>query len=149
MKVERILVPLDFSDHSERALTSAIEFAKKFSAAIDLLHSYRISYSGILPFGDVFPAALYADVRKHAAEELSKAHQSVQDAGVACATHLSEDEPSHAIVAAAEELSSDLIVMGTHGRTGLEHIALGSVAERTVRAAPCPVLTINQSREES
>lgn len=146
MNVERILVPLDFSEHSERALDAAIELAKKFSASIDVLHSYRISYSGVLPFGDVFPAALYADVRKHATEELDKARDTVKKAGVECAAHLSEDDASHAIVHAAEELSSDLIVMGTHGRTGLEHIALGSVAERTVRTAPCPVLTMNQSR---
>ena len=69
MKVERILVPFDFSDHSKRALDHAIGFAKKFEAAIDLLHSYRIHYPGVLPFGDVFPATLYDDVRNAASPD--------------------------------------------------------------------------------
>ena len=146
MKIERILVPLDFSEHSERALSHALGLAEKFAAAIDLLHSYRISYGGLVPYGVDFPATVYEDIRRYATAEMGKARDRVQAAGVACATHLTQDEPSRAIVSAAEELSADLIVMGTHGRTGLEHVALGSVAERTIRTAPCPVLTINRSR---
>jgi universal stress protein A len=145
MKVEKILVPMDFSDHSKRALEQAVSLAKTFGASIDLLHSYRINYSGVMPYGADFPAAVYEDIRKHASSEMDKAQADVSDAGVSCQMHLSQEEPSHAIANAAEELGSDLIVMGTHGRTGLAHIALGSVAERTVRAAPCPVLTINQN----
>ena len=143
MKVEKILVPMDFSDHSRQALEQAVGLAKTFGASIDLLHSYRINYSGVMPYGADFPAAIYEDIRNHATSELTKAHDGVREAGVECQMHLSQDEPSHAIARTAEELSSDLIVMGTHGRTGLAHIALGSVAERTVRTAPCPVLTIN------
>jgi universal stress protein A len=145
MKVEKILVPMDFSDHSRKALEHAIELATKFGASVDLLHSYRINYSGVMPYGADFPAALYEDIHSHASTELTKLHEIVEKAGVKCEMHLSQDEPSHAIAEAAKELSSDLIVMGTHGRTGLAHIALGSVAERTVRTAPCPVLTINEN----
>lgn len=149
MKIEKILVPLDFSEHSERALERAIEFGKKFDAALELLHSYRINYSGVMAFADVIPAGLYEDIRNHAGEELNKARDRVRKAGLECGMHLTEDEASHAITTAAKDLSADLIIMGTHGRTGLAHIALGSVAERTVRTAPCPVLTINLDVEES
>jgi nucleotide-binding universal stress UspA family protein len=142
MKIERILVPVDFSESSSVAVGHAIEFAKAFDSKIDLLHSYQIQPSAVVPYQVAFPAGIFEELREAAKEQLGKVSDRVTAAGVECHMHLSQNLPSSAIVDAADELSADLIVMGTRGLTGLKHIALGSVAERTVRTAPCPVLTV-------
>ena len=94
------------------------------------------------PYGPAFPASIYEGVREAAKDRIRKLHERVEAAGVASKMHLSSDVPSYAVEEAAKELDVDLIVMGTRGLTGLKHVVLGSVAERTVRFAPCPVLTV-------
>ncbi len=143
MSIKRILVPIDFSATSAVAVEYAIEFAKAFDAEIDLLHSYQINPGAIAPYGPVLPDVLFDSLRDAASEQLEKVYDKVRAAGVTAKTHLSNNVPSYAIVDAVEELSCDLIIMGTRGRTGLKHVFLGSVAERTLRHAPCPVLTVN------
>ncbi|MBW2387270.1 MAG: universal stress protein [Deltaproteobacteria bacterium] len=147
MSMKRILVPVDFSATSAAAVEYAIEFAKAFDAEIDLLHSYQINPGAITPYGPVLPDALFDSLRAAASEQLEKVHGQVRAAGVEAKTHLSNNVPSYAIVDAAQELSSDLIIMGTRGLTGIKHVFLGSVAERTLRHAPCPVLTVNHPDE--
>jgi nucleotide-binding universal stress UspA family protein len=71
---------------------------------------------------------------------------SHKDAGIPIETHLTEGLPHERIIAVAEEVGAELIVMGTHGRTGLAHLLVGSVAERVVRASPIPVLTVPSSK---
>ena len=142
MKIQKILVPIDFSEESLVALDYAIEFAKAFDAVIDLMHSYQINPGALVPYGPAIPVDIYEDLRHAATVELQKVQKRAQEAGVESHLHLSQDVPASAIVDAAKELSSDLIVIGTRGLTGLKHILLGSVAERTVRYAPCPVLTV-------
>jgi universal stress protein A len=143
MTLNRILVPVDFSPSSAAAVEYAIEFAKAVGAEIDLLHSYQINPGAITPYGPVFPDSLFDAIRSAAAEQLAKVYDQVHASGIKAKTHLSCNVPSYAIVDAAEELSSDLIIMGTRGLTGLKHVFLGSVAERTLRHAPCAVLTVN------
>lgn len=143
MKISRILVPVDFSEHSAAAVEQAIEFAKAFDAEIDLLHSYQIGPGTVTPYGPAFPPNLYEELRVAASNQLAKVSDKVRAAGIEVKAHLSHDVPSYAIIEAAKSLSSDLIIMGTRGLTGLKHVVLGSVAERTVRGAPCPVLTLN------
>lgn len=145
--LKKILVPVDFSATSAAAVEYAIEFAKAFDAEIDLLHSYQINPGAITPYGPVFPDNLYESLRAAASEQLEKVYGQVSAAGVVAKTYLSNSPPSYAIVDAAEEFSSDLIIMGTRGLTGLKHVFLGSVAERTLRHAPCPVLTVNHPDE--
>ena len=140
---KRILVPVDFSADSAAAVEYAIEFAKSMDAEIDLLHSYQMHPGAITPYGTVLPANFLEDLRVAALEQLQKVCDQVQAAGVPVKMHLHHDVPSYAIIDAAKELSSDLIIIGTRGLTGLKHVVLGSVAERTVRHAPCPVLTLN------
>ena len=147
MKINRILVPVDFSESSESAVEHAIEFAKAFGSEIDLLHSYQITPGSVLPYDAAFPPSIFDDLRSAATEQLTKVRDRVQAAGVECKMHLSQEVPSHAIQQAADELKADLIVMGTRGLSGLKHVVLGSVAERTVRIAPCPVLTVNQKSD--
>ncbi len=88
------------------------------------------------------PSALLDDARRAARDRLRARAEKIQAEGVEVRIHLGNGPPGEAISSSAEELESDLIVMGTHGYTGLKHVLLGSVAERTLRTAPCAVLTV-------
>jgi nucleotide-binding universal stress UspA family protein len=141
-RFETILVPVDFSDHSKEALDTAIQIAHQFGSTVHLLHCYHIQTAGISPYGIVLPEGYYADIRDAAAKRLSDWHELVSNEGIQTESILSADSPSVAISLTAEEIGADLIVMGTRGLAGLKHAMLGSVAERVVRLAPCPVLTV-------
>ena len=141
-RFETILVPVDFSDHSKEALDTAIQIAHLFGSTIHLLHCYHIQTAGISPYGIVLPSGYYADIRDAAEKQLNDWLELVSNEGIQSETILSADSPSLAINLAAEEVEADLIVMGTRGLSGLKHAVLGSVAERVVRLAPCPVLTV-------
>jgi nucleotide-binding universal stress UspA family protein len=143
-RFETILVPVDFSDHSKEALDTAIQMAVLFGSTVHLLHCYHIQTAGISPYGIVLPEGYYADIRDAAAKRLSDWHELVSNEGIQTESILSADSPSVAINLTAEEIGADLIVMGTRGLAGLKHAMLGSVAERVVRLAPCPVLTVKQ-----
>jgi nucleotide-binding universal stress UspA family protein len=94
------------------------------------------------PYGPALPDNTHQALRESAQSRIGADRDRVHEAGVKVNAHLSADVPSHAIVEAAKELDVDLIVMGTRGLTGLRHVLLGSVAERTVRAVSCPVITV-------
>jgi nucleotide-binding universal stress UspA family protein len=139
---ETILVPVDFSEHSEEALDTAIQMARLFESTIHLLHCYHIQTAGISPYGIVLPSGYYEDIREAAEKRLNDWHEKVSGEGVKVESILSADSPSLAINLAAAEVQANLIVMGTRGLSGLKHAMLGSIAERVVRLAPCPVLTV-------
>jgi nucleotide-binding universal stress UspA family protein len=141
-RFETILVPVDFSDHSKEALDSAVQIAQLFGSTIHLLHCYHIQTAGISPYGIVLPSGYYDDIREAAQKRLNDWHEQIFSEGIKVESRLSADSPSLAINLAAEEISADLVVMGTRGLSGLKHAMLGSVAERVVRLAPCPVLTV-------
>ena len=141
-RFETILVPVDFSDHSKEALDTAIQIAHLFGSTIHLLHCYHIQTAGISPYGIVLPSGYYADIRAAAERHLNDWYEMVSNEGIQSESILSVDSPSIAINLAVEEVEADLIVMGTRGLSGLKHAVLGSVAERVVRLAPCPVLTV-------
>jgi nucleotide-binding universal stress UspA family protein len=141
-RFETILVPVDFSDHSKEALDTAIQIAHLFGSTVHLLHCYHIQTAGISPYGIVLPSGYYADIRAAAEKHLNDWYEMVSNEGIQSESILSADSPSLAINLAAEEVEADLIVMGTRGLSGLKHAVLGSVAERVVRLAPCPVLTV-------
>jgi glycine betaine transporter len=141
-RFETILVPVDFSDHSKEALDTAIQIAHLFGSTVHLLHCYHIQTAGISPYGIVLPSGYYADIRAAAEKHLNDWYEMVSNEGIQSESILSADSPSLAINLAAEEVAADLIVMGTRGLSGLKHAVLGSVAERVVRLAPCPVLTV-------
>jgi nucleotide-binding universal stress UspA family protein len=139
---ETILLPVDFSKHSEEALDTAVQLARLFGSTIHLLHCYHIQTAGISPYGIVLPSGYYEDIREAAEKRLNDWHEKVFGEGVKVESILSADSPSLAINLAAAEIQANLIVMGTRGLSGLKHAMLGSVAERVVRLAPCPVLTV-------
>ena len=142
----RILVPVDFSEHSARALDDAIGLAKKFGAELHLLHCYEVYPAGAVgfPYNVAIPETYEREIREAATARLTSWREKVTAQGVRAEQHLVMDRPSHGIAALAEKLPADLIVIGTYGLTGLKHVLLGSVAERTVRHAPCPVLTVKR-----
>jgi universal stress protein A len=146
---QSLLVPIDFSDHSRAALELAIDLARETGGRIHLLHAYEVPLGTIPPYGVAVPEALLSQVRDAAARRIEKAAKKVRDAQIECETHLLHASPAEAIVEAARTLQADLVVISTRGLTGLKHVLLGSVAERTVRTAPCPVLTVRAQEESS
>ncbi len=142
MQWRKILVPMDFSEDSEAALGKAIEFAKVFGASIHLLHVFEYpTYVGT-PWGTSFPPGAFSEVRTRAAAFLAERTEKVEAEGIQATAESEEGRPSEVIVAVAERIDADLIAMGTRGLTGVRHVLLGSVAERTLRHAPCPVMTV-------
>lgn len=142
LPVRTILVPIDFSDPSRAALGKARELAEHWGAALRLLHAYSPP-SGLPPGFAMDPdfEAKVAQAAEHALRDLARECGAASNVRVT--VEVARGGPVEAIVAQAR--GADLVVMGTHGRTGLAQARLGSVAERVVRTAPCPVLTVHSS----
>jgi len=141
-RFRKILVPIDFSDHSSAALDLAIDLARTYGATLHLLHCYPIDPGAISPYGLVIPEGFDRDVREAAGRELARWGDKVAAANVAVEQHLSSMFPAEVIARTADEIGADLVVMGTRGLSGLKHVLLGSIAERVLRLAHCPVLTV-------
>lgn len=144
MQVRSILVPTDFSESASRALEHAVGLAKTFRARIDLLHAYQVPIQIGVGEPVPLPQEFFDQMRERAQRRLDDLAAKLSSDGVEVRTHLALEAASRAIVEAAEQLGVDLIVMGTRGLTGMKHVLLGSVAERTVRLAPCPVMTVKE-----
>jgi len=138
---QRILVPVDFSGPSRAALETAIEIAKRWpGSSVTVLHVYGVPVYAYVE-GTVLPPQILSEIAGAAQDAVAKLCSEYKDSGVTLKP-VSELGTPMDIVRRAGEEKFDLIVMGTHGRTGLPHIVLGSVAEKVVRNAPCPVLTV-------
>jgi nucleotide-binding universal stress UspA family protein len=140
-EIRKIVVPTDFSAHADAALDYAVFLARKLGASIDLVHAYQLPFKP-LPFEIAYPQGLFADIQKYAQQSLERLRQNVAAQGVEVRAEAIEGSPSEVIVEFAERTGADLIAMGTRGLTGVKHVVLGSVAERTLRHAPCPVVTL-------
>jgi nucleotide-binding universal stress UspA family protein len=141
--VQRILVPLDFSDASSRALEYAKTFAERFSASIELLHVVPNPYvPNASPFYTPLPENFLDDLKSDARKRLNEALTPEEREAFKVRGMVIVGDPLAEIVSHAARENADLIVMGTNGRKGMAHVFLGSVAERVVRTAPCPVLTV-------
>lgn len=143
--VRRILHPSDFSRASGAALMKSIETAKDSDAELLILHVLSTATVPVAPEGYMSPKAyeeLYASARNWAQKQLDGLLAKARRAGVRATALLLEGVPHEQIVRAARSKRADLIVIGTHGRTGLAKFFLGSVAARVVAMAPCPVLTV-------
>jgi nucleotide-binding universal stress UspA family protein len=146
--LRRILVPTDFSRSSENALAYAAAFAEKFGAEVVLLHVVQ-DLALFVPEAVMAAPPLTAPVGQFlAAARQALEHAAAGVGGVTIRPEVAEGVPYEEIVRQAREHDVDLIVMGTHGRTGLAHVLLGSVAEKVVRRAPCPVLTVRHPEHE-
>lgn len=140
--LRRILCPIDFSEHSARAVRRARALADWYSAEVRLLHAYHVL--PIAPFApEMQPALLLTEeYRAELARELLRFAESRGPFRTPPQTAVAEGAPAASILAAARDWAADLIVIGTHGRSGLPRFVLGSVAEQVLRHAPCPVLTV-------
>lgn len=144
-KIEKIFVPTDFSPCSQEAIAYAVFLAEQLNATILLTHilepiSYPIDFAMIE----------YADYdQMKTVQALDRIARSWRQKGIRIETHLFKGNPVTEIVKKAKELECDLIVMGTHGRTGMAHLMTGSVAERVIRTASVPVLTVRQQTGET
>ncbi len=144
MKIQHILVPVDFSDSSLKALQGAEEIAARFGAELHLFHSHPINFIASSPYAPVLPVYYFEDLARAAAKQLHDWRIEHCGEKITVHEHLSEEPPAPAILECAKEIDADMIVMGTRGLSGLKHVLMGSVAERVVQRADCPVLTIKE-----
>lgn len=139
-KIKKILVPTDFSPSSKVAVDYAATIAKQFHAEIVLIHVIESSAYSVT---DTLIVVNHEAALKTTAEALmDNLHKACVERGLSVTTDLVSGVPYREIVKKAERDGIDLIVIGTHGRTGVERLLLGSVAEKVVRLATCPVLTV-------
>jgi len=142
IKIERVLVPTDFSDSARHALTYGVSFAREFGAELLLVHvveNLTVGYAS-----DLFPvpmAEVSEEISGYARSELGKLAAEVREKGVAVREIVAQGKPSAEIVRIAGEEQADLIVLGTHGKGMLDKALFGSTTERVIRKAPCPVLS--------
>jgi nucleotide-binding universal stress UspA family protein len=144
-QIQSILCPVDFSAGSERAVEQAAALAQLTGASLELLHVYPIPVLS-LPEGQVTATPEYvARVLTIAQDELEKLSDPLIARGIRVKTTLLDGQPIETIVRYAKESGASMLVLGTHGRTGIRHFALGSTAERVVRLADVPVLTVRNA----
>jgi nucleotide-binding universal stress UspA family protein len=143
---ETILVPHDFSEHSEAALRLARDLAARLGSRIHLLHVIRpfvVAYPTWTGGADAVAPEAFAAMERGAEQALRNEAEKTLPRGASFETHVvSGATIAGTIREFAKKIGADLIVMGTHGRTGFAHAFLGSSTERTLRDAPCPVLTV-------
>jgi nucleotide-binding universal stress UspA family protein len=146
---KNILVPTDFSEAANDALEYALSLAKIFQSKLFLMHVYEpMIYYSDAPMGMPDLIELEQGVRTSAERSLQQLHEKFiktreSEFGIIpVETLLVQGKPFVEIIKAAREKTADLIILSTHGRSGLEHILLGSVTEKVVRKSPCPVLTV-------
>jgi len=146
-QIRRILVPVDFSANARKAVTYANAFARQFGAAVTFLHVVQVNYA-YGEFGAIDFTALEREMRTGAQKELDALLATARSAGIAADALIREGSPAKIIADVARELGSDLLVVSTHGYTGLKHVLMGSIAEQVVRYAPCPVLVVREQEQE-
>lgn len=140
--IKNILVPVDFSEGSRAAAQYAVDLARMSGASITLFHAYGLPITSY-PEGFAMPAELLTTLASDAQHAVQKLARELAPEGSPKIQAISEmGLPVQAIVERARSGEFNLIVMGTHGRTGLSRLLIGSVAERVVRLAHCPVLTV-------
>ena len=143
--ITNILVPVDFSPHAEHAFTYATTLAERFGARLALLYVVDDSFVTGGWSSEIYVPnvpELMENLIADADRRLATLKASAAALGLTAETAVIRGRPAPAIVEHAKNGAFDLIVMGTHGRTGVSHVVMGSVAERVLRKAPCPVLTV-------
>lgn len=142
----RILAATDFSAGSDEALTHAIALAKQSNAELEIVYVMELGVEEF-PFGLTAYGSNLAGLLAHIDRQLEDRAARAQKEGVTCHTKTLEGSASTEVIQRARDTGAELVVVGTHGRTGLAHILLGSVAEKIVRRSTCPVLTVPYSKK--
>lgn len=143
---ETILAPVDFSEHSELALEHAVGLAREVDADLQILHVVEeITYPDFYYPAPATGEQMASEIRDRVSERLQEALGRIEELGVRAGVHVVEDRPAPGIADFAEETGADLVVVGTHGLTGVKRALLGSVAEGVIRRSVPPVLTVKTS----
>jgi universal stress protein A len=146
--LRQILVPIDFSACSRKALEYAVPLARQFGARLVLLHVMPVNYFVGSEFGPVDLPIPEAEWRAASEKELQSFADRTIGSQALYETQIRQGQPMVEITACADEINADLILVSTHGRTGLRHVLVGSVTENVVRYAPCPVLVVREHEHE-
>ena len=144
MATQHLLVPVDFSENAQQALEYAIRLASKLEARLTLLHVIQALPLGGGDMGVTVPYTYLEVLEAEIARRMQACLERVTAVGLEGESIIVKGVPFQEILETAKTQQVDLIVMGTYGRTGLQHVLLGSVAEKVVRLAPCPVLVVRQ-----
>jgi nucleotide-binding universal stress UspA family protein len=143
--IKKILVPIDFSDYSKSALKYAVNFCKNCQAEMFLIYVVEpVIYPPDFSMGQIAIPSVNAEWDERARQELDKLAKEQIPSSVPVKTIIKTGKPFIEIIETAGELDIDLIIIATHGRSGVEQILFGSTAEKVVRKAPCPVLTLRE-----
>jgi len=140
--VQHILVPVDFSDNTAAVLEWAAHLAEEHGSRVTLLHAYHLPVEFQQLEGAYLPPDFWQSVRSEAEATLREHAETLRRKGIGVEIAVCEGYAATVIIEEAATRRADLIVIGTHGRSGLKHLLLGSIAERVVQKAPCPVLTV-------
>lgn len=147
MRISSIMVPVEYSEHCRRALETAGVWAERLGARVEVIHVWDhpplVSSDTTVSQPGGEKRSLFELIGENAEKEMREFVGSARvPASVEVTQHLESGEPASAILAAAERRGADLIVVSTHGRRGIRHFLMGSVAEEVVRLSPVPVLTV-------
>ena len=142
IEVRHILVAVDFSEHAKAVIEWGTHLAEEHGSRLILLHAYHLPVEFQQLEGAYLPPDFWGNVKTEAHESMARYAAGLEQRGLEVEQVVREGYPAAVITDEAETQGADLIVIGTHGLSGLKHLLLGSIAERVVQKAPCPVLTV-------
>lgn len=143
--IKKILVPIDFSEYSKSSLRYAVNFARNFNSELLLVYVVEpVIYPPDFSMGQIGIPSMDAEMDRRAVDELKSLAKAEIPEGVPCRTIVKTGKPFIEIIETAKEDNVDLIIIASHGHTGVEHLLFGSTADKVVRKAPCPVLTLRE-----
>ena len=142
IEVRRILVPVDFSDHADAVIEWGAHLAEVHRSSVVVLHAYHLPVEFQQLEGAYLPPDFWTNVKEEAEQSLGRYIERLQKRELDVEMRVREGYPATVIVEEASSMPADLVVIGTHGLSGLKHLLLGSIAERVVQKSPCPVLTV-------
>jgi nucleotide-binding universal stress UspA family protein len=145
IEIRTILVPIDFSDSARAVIEWAAHLARESKSKLVLFHAYHLPVEFQQLEGAYLPPDFWANVKAETQTSLDRYETELRESGHSVESVVREGYAATAIIDEATECGADLIVIGTHGLSGLQHMLLGSIAERVVQKAPCPVLTVKAS----
>jgi len=149
IELRKILVPIDFSDYSKKALHYAIPFARQFRATVYLLYVVEPTiYPADFSFGQIGMPNVENELRTKGEQELRELISNEIKGAVPAEAFVKVGLPFVEVVSFAKDEKIELIIVATHGHTGVEHVLFGSTAEKIVRKAPCPVLVVRSDERD-
>lgn len=150
LNIKKILVPIDFSEYSKMSLDYAIQFSQIFESELFLIYVIEpIIYPSDFGLGQIPINQVDFEIQSRAEDELKKLMNEKMPSDIKCTCLVRTGKPFLEIINAAKEYDCDLIIIASHGHTGIEHILFGSTAEKVVRKSPIPVLTVRQKNHSS